>query len=43
MSDKIYALKTLVMENYKGSASNVTIKFNDNITYLVGVNGTGKV
>jgi len=35
-------LEKLILENYKGSGSKIEIRFNDGITYLIGLNGSGK-
>ena len=35
-------LDKLTLENFKGSASKLEVRFNEAVTYLIGINGAGK-
>lgn len=37
-----YKLKELILNNFKGSASEMKIIFSNNITHIIGMNGSGK-
>ena len=37
-----FKLAKLTLQNFKGSSSELEIRFNGLVTYLVGINGAGK-